>query len=108
MGLSAGGAEVRRRIIERRYHKVACPASFLEKIDAITPLLRSGFDAAHKEAQAKARDEKAAWLDILAQNGEIDTALIFGTLKALPEKLPQTIAAHWLENGVVAQFREAA
>ncbi|WP_197328978.1 AAA family ATPase [Ralstonia syzygii] len=56
----------------------------------------------------KGREDLIAWLDILAQNGEINTALIFGTLKALPATLPKTIAAHWLENGVVAQLKEAA
>ena len=56
----------------------------------------------------KGREDLIAWLDILAQDGEINTALIFGTLKALPPTLPPTIAAHWLENGVVANLREAA
>lgn len=56
----------------------------------------------------KGREDLIAWLDILAQDGEISTALIFGTLKALPANLPPTIAAHWLENGVVAQLKEAA
>lgn len=56
----------------------------------------------------KGREDLIAWLDILAQDGEINTAMIFGTLKALPPTLPQTIAAHWLENGVVAQLKEAA
>jgi hypothetical protein len=56
----------------------------------------------------KGREDLIAWLDILAQDGEIDTALIFGTLKALPANLPKTMIAHWLENGVVAQLKEAA
>lgn len=56
----------------------------------------------------KGREDLIVWLDILAQDGEINTAMIFGTLKALPPTLPQTIAAHWLENGVVAQLKEAA
>ena len=45
---------------------------------------------------------------MLAETGEIDTALIFGTLKALPSNLPATIETHWIENGVVAQLAEAA
>lgn len=36
------------------------------------------------------------------------TALIFSTLKALPEALPATMAAHWLEGGVLANLLEAA
>jgi hypothetical protein len=56
----------------------------------------------------KGREDLIAWLDILAQDGEISTALIFGTLKALPANLPPTIEAQWLENGVVAHLKEAA
>ncbi len=55
----------------------------------------------------KGREDLLYWLDGMAANGEINIALIFGTLKALPPTLPQTIAAHWLENGVVAQLKEA-
>ena len=54
------------------------------------------------------RSDLIAWLDILAQDNEIETALIFGTLKALPASLPETINAHWLENGFVSQLKEAA
>ncbi len=54
------------------------------------------------------RKDLLYWLDGMAEDGDIETALIFGTLKALPVTLPQTIAAHWLENGVVAQLKEAA
>lgn len=54
------------------------------------------------------RADLLVWLEILATNGELDTALIFGTLKALPAELPQSIAAHWIENGVVGKLREAA
>ena len=61
MGLKTDGAEVRRRLIDRRYHKVACPDSYLARIDAIAPFLRAGFDAAQKEAQGKARECKASW-----------------------------------------------
>ena len=60
------------------------------------------------------RSELLGWLDVLAETGEIDTALIFGTLKALPSKLPDTIAACWIESGIapfptsVPQLQEAA
>lgn len=54
------------------------------------------------------RTDLLAWLDILAANGEIDTALIFGTLKALPGELPATIGAHWIEAGVMGKLKAAA
>lgn len=54
------------------------------------------------------RGDLVAWLDELAASGDIDTTLIFGTLKALPASLPPTIDAHWLDAGRVVQLKEAA
>ncbi len=54
------------------------------------------------------RADLIAWLDILAANSEIDTALIFGTLKALPGEIPETIGAHWIEAGVMGKLKAAA
>lgn len=59
MGLSAGGAEVKKRMLAKGCND--------QKVESIMPMLRSGFDAAHKEAQAKARDEKAAWRTITGE-----------------------------------------
>lgn len=56
----------------------------------------------------KGREDLLVWLDILAQDGEIDTALIFGTLKGLPAQLPETVEAFWIDNGVAGQMKEAA
>ena len=58
-GISIGGPEVTKRMIER-----GCDAG---KVDIIAPHLRAGSDAAHKEAQAKARDAKAAWRAITGE-----------------------------------------
>ena len=48
-----------------------------------------------------------AWLDTLATQGEVDTALIFGTLKSLPASLPESFSALWIENGVVGGMKVA-
>lgn len=56
----------------------------------------------------KGREDLIYWLDALVEDGEIDTALLFGTLKALPAQLPETVEAHWIENGVAGKMREAA
>lgn len=55
-----------------------------------------------------ARGELFGWMHTLADLGELDTALLFGTLKAAPSGLPATMAAHWVEGGVVGQMKEAA
>lgn len=60
---------------------------------------------------ARGRIDLFAWLEVLAANGEIDSALVFGTLRALPADLPANVSARWIENGVVAnphQLKEAA
>ena len=54
------------------------------------------------------RADALEWLDALAEADEIDTALVFGTLKALPGGLPDSMQAHWIDGGVVGQMREAA
>lgn len=54
------------------------------------------------------RGELIAWLGVLADNEELDTALVFGTLKALPTGLPHSTQAHWIENGVAGQLQAAA
>ena len=44
----------------------------------------------------------------IADTEAIDMALVTGTLKALPARLPERIEAHWIENGLVGKIREAA
>lgn len=41
------------------------------------------------------------WLIGLARSGEIDSVLLFGTLKEKPAKLPPEVAAHWLQDGII-------
>jgi len=56
----------------------------------------------------KGREDLLYWLDGMATDGEIDTALIFGTLKALPALNFTNIEAHWIDNGAAGQLKEAA
>lgn len=54
------------------------------------------------------REDLLYWLDALVEDSEIDSALIFGTLKSLPAKLPETVEAFWIENGAAGQLQQAA
>jgi len=54
------------------------------------------------------RADALEWLDALTEADEIDTALVFGTLKSMPSGLPDSMQAHWIDGGVVGQMREAA
>lgn len=57
---------------------------------------------------AKGREDMLYWLDGMAQDGDIDTALLFGTLKALPALTFGTISSVWIDNGTAGQIKEAA
>jgi energy-coupling factor transporter ATP-binding protein EcfA2 len=46
------------------------------------------------------RGELLNWMIDLAEKGEIESGLLFGTLKQLPNGIEHT-TAHWLENGVI-------
>ncbi len=54
------------------------------------------------------REDLLYWMDGLAANGEIDSALLFATLKALPANLPENIEAIWIEKGVSGLVRNVA
>jgi hypothetical protein len=54
------------------------------------------------------REDLICWLDDLAVDGAIDTALLFATLKALPANLPQNVEAFWLRDGTINMQKEAA
>ncbi|MGB4967076.1 MAG: AAA family ATPase [Candidatus Saccharimonadales bacterium] len=83
-GLSITGHEVTKRMLDR-----GCDSS---KVEIIAPHLRAGSDAAHKEAQAKARDAKAAWRAISGETyGGVKAASWQAKKPALAgAKLPET------------------
>lgn len=58
--------------------------------------------------QISARGDLLAWLDELADLGDIDSALAFGTLKQLPTGLAPTTSAFWIEMGELVHAEAAA
>ena len=54
------------------------------------------------------RDRLFWWLDDLAADGAIDTALVFMSLKSPPAGLPDAITPFWIEDHEVGTVREAA
>ncbi|WP_034300999.1 AAA family ATPase [Herbaspirillum sp. RV1423] len=54
------------------------------------------------------RSKLLGWVHALVISGEIETALLFATLKALPSKLPASMAAHWVQDGEIVELKEAA
>lgn len=49
------------------------------------------------------RSDLFAWLDVLAETGEVHSALLFATLKAPPAGLGERVQVEWIEAGVVGQ-----
>lgn len=49
------------------------------------------------------REDVLYWLSDLAVSGEVDTALIFATLKSLPANLPLEVQSFWIENGQIKE-----
>jgi hypothetical protein len=54
------------------------------------------------------RVELLNWVEMLADNDLIDTALLFATLKAMPTDLGDIITPYWVEGGLIAGAREQA
>ena len=79
-------------------------AEAISYVSGLKIIALDGFDILSLEG----RGELIGWLDQLASTNEVDTALIFGTLKSLPSGLPDTIQAHWIEGGVIQDRAEAA
>ncbi len=49
------------------------------------------------------RGECVQWLDLLADEGDVDSIIVAATLKELPKRLPSTFQAYWLADGEVQQ-----
>lgn len=54
------------------------------------------------------RSQALRWLHELAEAGELDTAILLATLKALPADLPATFRCHWLDGGRIDALKAAA
>lgn len=54
------------------------------------------------------REDLLYWLDGIAANGDIDTAIVFATLKAAPTTSMENVQSIWIENGTTGTLREAA
>lgn len=52
---------------------------------------------------SQGRVDLVIWLDQLAAAGEIESALLFGTFKARPAGLPETIDVRWVEAGTIPE-----
>ena len=105
MAITIGGQPYALASESEQWRADAMLAEAIAHASGLRLLMLDRFDV----LDLRGRGDLLAWLDILTDAGEIDTALIFGTLKAPPAGLPASTAAHWIDGGVLQQpLREAA
>jgi energy-coupling factor transporter ATP-binding protein EcfA2 len=104
MTLTGNGREYRLLSESEQWRVDAMVAEAIAFLSGVRLLVLDRFDV----LDPASRSDLIAWLDVLADAGELDTALVFGTLKALPGSLPSTVAAHWVAGGSLAPQLKAA
>lgn len=96
MRITLGGRAYQFLSKSEQWGAAAVLAEAVSHISGLRTLVLDGMDILDPEA----RGQLIAWLDVLAQTGEVDTVLVMATLRALPADLPDTFDAHWVEGGV--------
>jgi hypothetical protein len=104
MRLTYGGRDYALLSESEKWRTDALIAKAISHLSGVKLLVLDRFDVLDLAGRA----DLIYWLETAVDKGEIDTALIFGTLKSLPANLPETVSAHWIEHGIVGQMREAA
>lgn len=70
-------------------------AAAIAQLSDVRLLVLDRFDV----LDGQGRSDALYWLDDLSAAGDIDTAIIFGTLARAPSGLPDTVRAVWIEGG---------
>ena len=103
MEILAGGRPYALLSESEKWRADAMIAAAIADLSGLRLLVLDRFDV----LDGKGREDLIYWLDGMAADGVLDTALVFGTMKALPAGLPETISPVWIEGGVVGEMREA-
>jgi DNA repair exonuclease SbcCD ATPase subunit len=104
MRITYGGRDYALISESEKWRADAMIAEAVSHLSGLKLLVLDRFDV----LDMNGREDMIYWIGDLAARGEIDTALVFGTLKALPAKLPEQVESYWIENGVAGQIKEAA
>lgn len=104
MAIQAGERDYRLLSESEKWRVDAVLAEAIANLSGARLLVLDRFDVLDTIGRGQLLD----WLDVLADMGELDTALVFGTLKGEPTGLPESISTHWIEKGVVGQMKQAA
>ena len=80
-------------------------AAAIAELSGVRLLLLDRFDV----LDAQGREDFIYWLDGLASDGVLDSAIVAGTMKAPPSGLPEMILPIWLEGAAAGEeMKEAA
>jgi hypothetical protein len=104
MLVRAAGRDYRLLSESEQWRCDAMVAEAIAHLSGLQLLVLDRFDV----LDLRGRAELLGWLDVLADMGELGTALVFGTLKQLPDSLPATTRAHWIQGGETVHLKEAA
>ncbi len=104
MDILAGGRPYALLSESEKWRTESLIAAAISDLSGLRILLLDRFDV----LDVKGREDLIYWLDGMAADGVLDTVLAFGTMKALPAGLPETITPVWIEGGIAGEMREAA
>ncbi|MEN9890142.1 MAG: RecF protein [Pseudomonadota bacterium] len=104
MTVTMGGRDYRLLSESEQWRADAMLAEVVAHVSGARLLVLDRFDLLDLPGRAQCLE----WLDTLGIEGEIDTAIVIGTLKALPAGLSERIGAHWIEAGVSEHALAAA
>lgn len=96
MAIRAGGRPYALLSESEQWRTDAMLTAAIAQLSGVKLAMFDRFDVLDLEGRAEA----LGWFDVMADNGELETLIVAGTLKALP-KLPERFQAFWVEGGRV-------
>ncbi len=106
MAITADGRPYRLLSESEQWRTDAMIAEAISQLSHLHILMLDRMDV----LELSARGDLLGWLADLADADQIETALVFATLKAPPTGLPESITPIWIENGEISnpQLQRAA
>lgn len=102
MAITAGGRPYQFLSESERWRSDASIAEAIAHLSGLRLLVLDRFDV----LDLRGRADALGWIATMAEFGELDTAIVLGTLKGLPTGLPASIKPFWIERGEVQAPRE--
>lgn len=97
MSITAKGRPYQMLSESEKWRTDAMIAQVVSEISGLRILMLDRFDVLDMPGRVQCLE----WVDTLALSDVVDTVLLFGTLKAPPAGLADTIAVHWVEDGLI-------